>query len=337
LKISNDDYIYGARSAIQKAIRRGDVDLCKTAFDVLWKNEEQRKWLKWRIYSLVVEEAYYLSGELAVFLSSNPKTEKEWRTFLYKLCVAPKAKDNNALWFLYSKNHIQDIEYWSNRCNVAKFFFSFPGVSFTELSKNKNYIADLSNKMFDYIQKSKNLSLYESKAIELLHKRSLAGGMTGDRCICITAMLLIAELHINESQINELIEKSVQLWVKRYGVRKPKTVEYPWYVFDMHTQVGKIAMNIFLKKHAEKLGLQNIDFQWFWFWIESGVLADYLVFDDSKGWAAFTNKYYKSAYRKFASLPNMTYDESLKFWKERVVPNLKGLIEWLLNKRVKNY
>jgi hypothetical protein len=48
-------FISGCRSGIQKAVRRGDLDLAKTCFDVLWNSREERSWFKWRLPVIVAE------------------------------------------------------------------------------------------------------------------------------------------------------------------------------------------------------------------------------------------------------------------------------------------
>jgi hypothetical protein len=76
--MKREDELFGARSGIQKAIRRGDIDLAKTCFDLLWSEKSHQTWLKWRITVLVNEESWWLIGELSDFLSLKTAEEKDW-------------------------------------------------------------------------------------------------------------------------------------------------------------------------------------------------------------------------------------------------------------------
>lgn len=93
LKLSPSDFLYGCRSGIQKAIRRGDLPLAKQCFDALWANKAQRAWLKWRTVAIVQEECSYYLGELAEFLEKKSDDEREWRRIFYEVTLTLKNKD----------------------------------------------------------------------------------------------------------------------------------------------------------------------------------------------------------------------------------------------------
>ena len=94
--ISKDDLTFGSRSGIQKAVRRGDLDLVKTCLDVLWDIPAQSNWLKWRVYTIVIEEAPYMAGELSKVVNSEA-TKQDWYKFFFSLALVPKAKEHIAL------------------------------------------------------------------------------------------------------------------------------------------------------------------------------------------------------------------------------------------------
>jgi hypothetical protein len=103
--MNDADFTYGCRSAIQKGIRRGDLDLVHTCFEELWAEKSQRNWLMWRATTLVMEEAWQMIGEYGELLASGSKEENDWRKFLYRLCFATKSKDAMGLMFLVNREH----------------------------------------------------------------------------------------------------------------------------------------------------------------------------------------------------------------------------------------
>ena len=167
------------------------------------------------------------------------------------------------------------------------------------------------------------------------------GGMTGDRGICISSIVLVACRGLNGEGIQEELPKGVGRWFERIGEsRKPKTLpELPWFTVDMHTQAGKIALRIFLKHHADEFGLDFEQFEALWFWCESGrmlgSLLDIVPIDTPKP-TMLQNKFYATAVEgvhKFTIKQTGKSLDDLILWRDHIRPQVKGCVEWILKKR----
>ena len=156
------------------------------------------------------------------------------------------------------------------------------------------------------------------------------GGMLGDRQTTIPAMLIIKNRTLTEEAVLSLVKKGIS----KCGKEAPRTVNLPWYVFDMHTQVGKIAASIFLKKHKELIPDRK-EFESLWLCAESAHTPKHL-----------------SGYRKVLDAPSM-YDciwwpvvlkhrlsvggrpakECLNLWRTKWRNEMESIVHWLLEKR----
>lgn len=260
--MKEDDYAWGAHSGIQKAIRRGDLNLAKTCFDALWSEKEHRNWLKWRLPILVEEEAVWLCGELAEFLATKTDSERDWRKFIYQLTIATKNKDAGAVFAL--AEHMPTLR--SKEMETARFWVPILGDG-----DPKNITDDLSEDLIA----ARKMSKYERSALRVMKFRANAGGMLGDRRCCLAAMIMIAERGLDKKRVNQMIQADIQ----RLGhQRKPATVNLPWYIFDMHTAVGKFAMSVFMKRAAAKFEIEDkAVLHDLWFLKESGLVARKLL------------------------------------------------------------
>lgn len=264
--MENKNLIYGAKSGIQKAIRRGNLDLAKTCFDVLWAEKAERNWLKWRLPILVQEEAWYMAGELTEFLETQKGSAEEWKKFIFRLAIAPKNKDAGGLaeigrlrpsFIIDEQNEeVEAIIHWADKAGDS------PETVASELAEA--CIADSS------------LTDYEIKGIQTFEKRCMQGGMVADKWGLLAGMILIACRRMLKKDVKTLEEKGLPLWKEHFG-RKPKTINLPWYVFDMHTGIGKWALNIFMKRTAKKFGIElRSDLFDIWFCFSSGFVPPYL-------------------------------------------------------------
>ena len=270
--MKEDDLIYGAHSGVQKAVRRGDLDLAKTCFDVMWKIPKHRNWLKWRMTVLVEEDAWQMIGEFAQFLKEvkdlkdDPALdENAWRKFLYKLVVVPKSKDTEGLMYTSRLKKAEEGEHKE----MSDFRFWF------ERDEDPTEIVE---DMFDGLVKERKLTDYEMAAMKLLKGRIYQGGMLDDRKACLACMLLIVSRGLDEAEAKKMVTWGVKRWVKNSKRAKPRTVNLPWYVFDMHTAAGKFASAVFMKKRGkEYVGLTKKKFEDTWFAFESALIPKDLV------------------------------------------------------------
>lgn len=262
--MKDDDFRWGCRSGIQKAIRRGDLDLANTCFTTLWRFKQDRQWLKWRAVTLAVEEAWHLAGALADLYISRSEEESDWRAMIYKMTIATKSKDAYALWMLCS-----------NGCEIDHQEANL----MTEWSRPSEEPSKLSGDLVSSLKQLRPFSAYESKALDMLSLRTDQGGMLIDRQMCLAAMILIALRGLLQERVDEDIKAGARKWKERVKEkRNPVTVSLPWYIFDMHTQAGRHALNIFTRYKLKKYpGMTADDFKRIWFHLESAFTPNVLL------------------------------------------------------------
>jgi hypothetical protein len=265
--MNNDDFTYGCRSGIQKAIRRGDLDLARTCFETLWADKAQRNWLKWRLPVLVAEEAWYFAGELGEFLASDPgDDERAWKKFIYRLTVVTKSKDAHGLFACAELNLPIDLE--DNLSRVLQWELQQFGAAQTQAGDNPLTVM---RSLFDRIDEKVTFSTYNKQGLQQLMTRAFSGGMIGDKWMILACIILHATRKVTKKRVAEQEKIGLRKWRKSNGSRKPKRVNLPWYAFDMHTQLGKIAGGIFMKRKAKDFGIASREnFDDIWFFLESG-------------------------------------------------------------------
>jgi hypothetical protein len=266
--MTDDDLIFGARSGIQKAIRRGDLDLCKTSFDLIWSEKEHRNWLKWRTPVLIGEEAFYFAGEAAKLIKEKSNDEEAWRKLLYRLTLIRKNKDAGGLEFLGRMAQIPGEENFSRQLlweleqmRAAYAMGDDPGTAATA--------------MFKEFTEKNTLTPYELEGMEVLRNRVFAGGMLGDRWMLVASLILMASRPCNKKLIAREEKWGIKRWTTLAGKRKPRMMDLPWYVFDMHTQAGKIVLSAFTKHYQDTLKFATKrEIEVVWFHMESGLVPD---------------------------------------------------------------
>lgn len=329
--MNEKDFLYGCHSGVQKAIRRGDLDLAKTCFDAMWKVPQHKNWLKWRMTVLVEEDAWQMIGEFAQFikgvkeLKEDPiAEEKAWRAFLYKLVVVPKSKDTEGL--LYTSMLQEPAEDEHPEMDSFRFWFGAD-------KDPSEIIEDRYDAFIDDCQ----LTDYEMAAMKVLRGRVHQGGMLDDRKACLACMLLIASRGLDEQEAKKQVEWGVARWVRNSKRNKPRTVNLPWYVFDMHTAAGKFASSVFMKrKGKEYVGLTKDKFENIWFSFESALIPKDLV------------KVVPYTREKLTAYDNMWWPIQLKLelpfggykpkgvkhlWDSGMRDEVRSIVRWCLDKR----
>lgn len=336
LIMSDNDRLFGARSGIQKGIRRGDLDLVKTCFDVLWNDKTQKNWLKWRLPVLVFEECWPMLGELHEFYESKPKEEGHYRKFIYQLTLATKSKDAEYQLLINAPSEFFTSQQWNH--------YELQNVKLLHNQIEDNDPASVVDSLFEEttIRSPRGkISNYEKDAIRLLRKRAGMGGMLGDRMSCLSTMMLISFRGLNKKKTQEDIKQGVKRWYKRIGQkRQPRTISLPWYAFDMHTQAGKIGGRIFEKHKMEKYpGLTPEKFYQLWFFCESGNMESSLIHWKVDGFDTMTRfdpydtiwwipiMKHSLAYGKYS--PRNVKDN----WMATMREDVQGCVKWILNKR----
>ncbi len=324
--ISDDDFLYGSRSGIQKAIRRCDLDLAMTCFDALWSEKSHRNWLMWRAPILCVEDAWQMIGEYAQLKESGSKEEKDWRKFIYSVTLASKSTDAGGLWVVVKDQpNLGDIhpEYeaghaWWSQCN-----------------DNPQMVVD---ELYDACLEVREYSDYELAALKAMRDRCKMGGMWGDQCMQITGLVLLSARELIQKEVKVDIKKGANKWKARTGRDKPKTVDIPWYCFDMHTQAGKIATSIFMKHKAKKYDIDKEQFLTIWFYLESshypkGTLIWVPKFDYDKKFTVFETGWWLPHLKHILAIGKKTPKQTKKMWKNGMRGDIEGAVNWILEKR----
>lgn len=319
-----DDFLYGCRSGLQKAVRRGDLQLTKHCFDALWSNKIHRTWLRWRVVALVQEEVSYYLGELAEFFDKKSEDEKDWRRLFYELILTPKNKDGTALLFL-ARRHYDKVRH-------SELSFILPWF--------KNPMVDPSLIVDDFLKSIfsiRDFSSYEKRALVMLRKRVDMGGMLGDRQNCLSNMVFVAFRPLVKEEVRKVVDESVESYINEFGTSLKEVKELPWYVMDMHTLVGKTAMKIFIKRRGKKFGIKDEEqLSRLWFAFSSGfvpkdkmnyreVCENVSPFDSV--WEVLNIKTSIDGIGKRAA------KETYQWWKKIVEPEVKSMVEWLLKER----
>lgn len=323
------DFLYGCHSGIQKAIRRGDLNLAKTCFDAMWADVEHRNWLKWRMAILVEEEMWYMTGELAEFLHADSKEEIDWRRFVYQLVLCPKSKDPEALLYLaqneeYTVEHpeLAEARVWVNRLKDEP-------------------LPSVADELFDEMMGGDQfgfgaLTRYELDAARLMKTRTRAGGMVGDKQACLVTMVLIAMRRLDRDAVKDIVKASTNVTIP-----KPHTVNLPWYCFDMHTMVGKWASSIFMKRTAPRLKLDEElskeKFEDIWFYFESAVVPikdlKLVAFSMDRKLHFTESMWWGEIIKQSVPFGKKTAKEVKALWDSKLKREIESLVNWCLEKR----
>lgn len=321
------DLRYGAHSGIQKAIRRGNLDLAFTSFELMWEEKFHRNWLKWRMPILVEEEAWYLLGEFAEFIKDKPEGKKEWKKFIYTLTIGIKSKDTEGLWRsakegLGDQNHTEII--------LMKQWLD-------EIDKRGGEPGEVAEDLWKWCLEQRSFSDYEKGALDLMKLRLNQGGMLGDRFCCTAAMILIATRGLKKEEVQKRINKDFEQWKKDFG-KSPKKIDFPWWIFDMHTAKGKWALNIFAKKYCGKgkkyPNFERDDIKLLWFCNVSGHIPSTLikVAKVKKDSSCFDTMWWIYVLKFKLTMGGNTPERNIKLWKEEIKDLIHNLVEWCLKK-----
>jgi len=321
--MNQNDLLYASHSAIQKALRRGDLDLAKTSFDIMWGDKTHRDWLRWRMPILVEEDACHRMGDFAIFANEVDKEDKQaWRKFTYELTLGLKSKDTEGLLYV-SETGLQ-----SNHPEIV-----YMRSILSRIKDGTGLVLNARGIMNDLLE-TREHSKYEVDAMQALLTRIGSGGMLGDRQACVACMVMITHRGLNQAEIGTHMQDVVSSYVAK-AKRKPKDITIPWYCFDFHTAIGKQALGIFMKRKAASYGLNEAQVRDIWFMLESGYVPNNQIryrapFDkptmlDTIWWPVWM----KHCLTVNGKLP--------KYWKElwetELQKEIHGIINWVISKR----
>lgn len=327
--MNEKDFLYGCHSAIQKAIRRSDLNLAKTAFEAMWSEKEHRNWLKWRFVILAEEDCWQMLGEAARFLAEKPgDNEKDWKRMIYRLCLVDKSKDPEPLSTLavmhckkpcLGRNHVSHPEMKAMLHWIKKMEDSDPST--------------VAGPLMDWCKEQRDLSEYEYGALRIAKSRVHQGGMLADRIACLGAMILITLRGLPEETITNHIKECEETRI----VARPRGIVLPWYVFDMHTQAGQMALNVFMKRRAGSYpaGLTKGIVDCLWFFYESAVHAheNLIPFKADAKPTCFESMWWPVFIKETTHFGKVTAKKAKQIWDEQMKDDIRRLVTWALDKR----
>lgn len=247
------------RSGIQKAIRRGNLSLLKKCFSKLW--EEDRSWLLWRLPVLACEENWLYAG-IAVEMALNKEIQREqvWK-LLANLTLNPKNKEAEGiaeLFYLYEKGF--DVRKYIEDEAKLRIFNEI-----LEIKEKKELWKEDKEKYWELY--SEPFSEVSKKFFNQMKRRINYAGP--DYMFVVAAYFStiyeLEEVVLGEVPDEESIEPAEKL---------------PWFVYDMHTSVGKIVYYQLKKAFGEEMGEYIGNELW---WFEESAVCDRLV-EDSYWW-----------------------------------------------------
>jgi hypothetical protein len=327
--MNEDDYIQGCYSGIQKAIRRGDLNLAYTCFESLWSEKEHRNWLKWRMTSIIQEDAYPLVGWLADTYPKLKGTDevqekRGWKKLVYLVTLAPKQKDGSGLkWVSLNTKRKKDEH---PELKMARKWLA-------PFNKEGGDPAKVAADLFDHLVNDfpEDFSEYEKGALTLLKARAERGGMLSDRQCSIATMILIASRGLDKEDVQTVMRKSIEPFEK--SGMKPLTVNLPWYTFDVHTVAGKMATTALSRRFLK--GYEKSDVEGLWFFAESAYTPKELA-GFSKLKAAPTPwdcMWWPIAMKERLACGGKTAKEHLSLWRTKWSKHAEELVNWALEKR----
>lgn len=306
---------WGARSGIQKAIRRQDIGLAKFCFDLLWENASvHRFWLiPNRITAIVAEDCWQFAGELAVTQNKSLVTRDEktlydlWRRFTLRLAAYPSNKEAGG--WLY---HAMRAEQFNFTSTDPRFLCMRELLDLVRQRNGKPELLRLASDIMPVLAAyfDKTFSAYEADACRVLAARIRPDNWTGfldDKLCCLAAIMLIGAEGLDRAVIQANLKEALG------ATRVKPYTELPWYCYDQHTRVGKRALSVVLKKeNPDKLTEEQLRCLLFY-------CSSALIPQPSPMWSAFSQRVLAA---QFGSTEN-----ALRLWK-KYRPICQALIEW---------
>lgn len=250
-----------ARIGLAVAIRRFDLSLLKTCFDILWGKDPislDRNWLRWRLPIIIMHEACYLMGEYVEFQNritkqkivvNSKQEERAYRAFLYKLSAAFKCKDALALYGLIQKLEVEPEERYIIDMELTKSYWwlrELDRVGSNELVCSKLFrylVHEEYPPGFFNVAKEK----YCFDAVYYLMNFATSIGTDRDRRVAICNAILYGRRPMIKESIKKLWDNRIDLLLKDPKIKKPSTVQLPWYAY-LDSEIGEKVIRKFKDK-----------------------------------------------------------------------------------------
>jgi hypothetical protein len=221
VKVRED--LTGYKSAIQKALRRGSLPLLKLSFQKLW--EAEPKWISWRLPILAAEESWKYMGMAGTLSWPDPKREGVWG-LLANIALQPKNKEAEGLNILADR--VEKLK------ENPKKLIKDPGRmaifnGWMLIRKSIDVLETDPEKFLGWFSVGENE--FAREIVATARRRSKFGDMSGDKMLLFVAAYLACVTKVDPIELEE---------VPTEGEVEALT-EIPWYCWDMHTSIGKIA------------------------------------------------------------------------------------------------
>jgi hypothetical protein len=239
----------GCRGGILAAIRRGDLDLAKTCFDLLWKEPELagQAWIRWAIPAFICDEVLPLVVRIPDHMDAikqargSQEEERAWRKLIYLATLLPKSRDAMILACFA----------WHDSITIRHREISAARQFRSEALDNMSVAT---HALYDKVKAESDEAL--GRVYNFMLGRATTGGMMASRIAIATAMLLLHERKAKAAVINEQIDKVVKARTAKFG-RKPKKVVLPWWVFGPETRIGGRVLSILIKDYKDQFPWQR--------------------------------------------------------------------------------
>jgi hypothetical protein len=300
----------GYKSAIQKALRRGSLPLLKISFSKLWEMEP--KWLLWRLPILAAEETWAYTGYAGpIAFDQNPQREDVWK-LLANIALHPKNKEAEGIRILADKCilHKEDPKKLIRNVERLNVFYGW-----MEVKKRIETIE--TDKEGFWTWWNGWLRPENDFAAEILRtckRRVYFGGMSGDKELLLTVAYFACVMKVDPFELEEVpAEEEVEA-----------LPDIPWYCWDMHTSIGKIAYYQIKKMFQDESMGEYVGME-LWFNLGSA-WCDSLV-EDSYWWELCLKAWAK---RRKKTLDQCRVDY------ERWIPKIRERVERILAARRRN-
>lgn len=217
----SDTRIENVKIGLVLAVEDSDLNLAKTCFDLLWKQE--REYLCWRIPAMLAQQTVHLAGELALamqkleHLSGDSDREDVWRRLYYQMVITGLSKDAAGLYHLGKLQRAS----WSKH-REFKLAHEAENHSVPPQRTAQIYLRSFTTNV-DWPE-FKEWTKYEEAAVRELHARAVTQGLVSELYAMVNAIMLIGLRGLPEQTIIKRLREETKTALKRLN-GDPKTIE----------------------------------------------------------------------------------------------------------------
>lgn len=274
-----------------------------------------------RMPVLCTEDALGTVGMIARMLSKKIMTKQVVYASLQAMTIYPKWKDAGGLLYLGRNEEKYKVSKALRNMVEYKAMQTLTG-TFAKAAQVP--LKTLMTTCEESAAGDKPLNDYERLAIMFCHDRATTkayGGYEDDRWVALASALLIARHRMTH------IECSVRMKNALRDYRPPhdKYTELPFYVWDKHTRVGKMALAA-VAKHKNPLKLEPDKLAQLQFMAESAIVDSKIVSIHTKWWDVFTDAKCKFFF-------DTDWQGVRTMWRDYYVGPFKAALQWAISKQ----